>query len=88
MPKSPASSIALSARVALCQRRFCPIASTTPAAAHASTAACALARVSVKGFSQKTCLPAAAAAITCSAWVECGVVRMTASIVSSASTAS
>ena len=67
MPNSPASSIAFSFWVVLCQRRFCPMASTTPASAQASTAACALSRVSVKGFSQKTCLPAAAAAITCSA---------------------
>jgi hypothetical protein len=47
--------------------------------------AAALAAVSDSGFSQKICLPAAAARSTRSSCVECGVVRMTASTFGSSS---
>ena len=62
------------------KRRSCPIPSTTRLASQAATAASAAARLSASGFSQNTCLPAAAA---CKTWPTCsewGVHRMTASI--------
>ena len=44
--------------------------------------------MSVNGFSQKTCLPAAAAATTCSVWTDGGVASTTASTPGSARSSS
>ena len=52
----------------------------TPAARHASIAFSAVLRVSVIGFSTKTCLPAFAAWMICFMCSECGVASTTASI--------
>jgi len=62
-----------------------PAASTRLASAHAFAAASALARVSANGLSTKTCLPARAAAMTCSACCVCGVASTIASMLGSAS---
>ena len=61
--------------------------SVTPASRSQSTAASASALVSANGFSQKTCLPASAAATTCGACMECGVASTTASTSGSARSA-
>ena len=54
-------------------RRLNPMPSVTPAARHASIAFSAVLRVSVIGFSTKTCLPAFAAWTICFMCSECGV---------------
>src|SRR5688572_29930416 len=59
-----------------------------PACRAASTASCASFPCSANGFSQKTCFPAPAAAITCCACSECGVASTTASTPESASSSS
>jgi hypothetical protein len=66
------------------QRLLNPVASTTPARLHASTARRASWRVSASGFSHHTCLPASAAATTWPTCTECGVARKTASTSGSA----
>ena len=70
------------------KRRLKPTASTMPARFAAATAASALGRSSVNGFSTWTCLPATAAAITCSACALCGVASTTASMSGLASASS
>src|SRR6202140_2114078 len=62
--------------------------SWTPALLTAAIAASASAEVVHIGFSQKTWRPDCAAATICSAWYCCGVQRMTASILASASASS
>ena len=65
------------------KRRLCPTASTTPASRQASNMRAASARCSASGFSQNTCLRAAAQAITCARCSECGVASSTASMAGS-----
>ena len=67
-------------------RRLWPTPSTTPARRHASIIALASRTLSASGFSQNTCLPAAAAASTIGRCSECGVTTTTALMPGSAST--
>ena len=55
----------------------------TPASRQASIMRRASRRSRAMGFSQRTCLPAAAAARVCSQWVSVGVETMTASTAAS-----
>ena len=61
---------------------------TIPARSHAARIRSAPAAVSVSGFSQNTCLPAAIADSACASCWLCGVAMITASTARSASTAS
>jgi hypothetical protein len=70
------------------KRRLWPSAITTPALSQAATARSALDLSRVNGLSTNTCLPAAAALITCSACWVCGVASTTAFTAGSRSTAS
>jgi hypothetical protein len=54
------------------EARSWPTPSRTPAAATAASATSASATVVLNGFSQKTCLPASAAATICAEWNRCG----------------
>jgi two-component system sensor histidine kinase TctE len=69
------------------KRLSCPTPNCTFATSQACTALCASATVSAKGFSQKTALPALAAAMICSTCSTCGVANIIAEICGSASTA-
>merc|ERR1719203_1284432 len=63
------SSMAFFTRKKLGSKRLCkPIINLTPASLHALIAVTVSARSVAIGFSQKTCLPAAAHALICSAW--------------------
>jgi len=85
-PSSPRCTASRSSRTAGSKRRSWPTPSCTPASVTAPSARSASAPVMDSGFSQKTCLPAVAAATIWSAWNRCGVARITASIPSAAST--
>src|SRR5436853_4064043 len=77
-PSCSSPTMRLSSRMAGQKRRLCPTASTTPARSQAPIIARASAARSASGFSQKTCLPARAAAMAWARCTECGVARTTA----------
>ena len=74
----PAATIRLISRMHGKQRLLLPSANGTPAFSQAPIARSASARVSAKGFSHQTGLPAAATAEICPTCSECGVARNTA----------
>ena len=84
-PSAPEASASWSARMLGAKRRLWPIARHTPASFAAAAARPASAAVSASGFSQKTCLPASAAARIWPQWRLCGVARTTASTSGSSS---
>ncbi len=78
-PASPASSSSFMRRKPGSNRRMKPICSFTPAVSHAAIISSHCAGLAAMGFSQSTCLPAAAAAGTTSRWASVGVTTTTAS---------
>ena len=88
VPMRPASIAARAAANAGAKRRLNPTCSTTPACSAAAMARSASARVTAIGFSQNTCLPAAAAATTRSVWLRAGAVISTPSTSGRASSVS
>ncbi len=83
-PTLPSWTISASLRFAVWRRLLCPTWRTTPAASAAAAHARASVPVRARGFSTKTCFPAAAAASTISSRTWCGVATSTPSTSGSA----
>ena len=80
VPTAPSSILARMPAKSLAKRRLKPTCSATPAVRAASMARSASSSVRAIGFSQNTCLPDCAAAMTRSAWLAAGEQIATASM--------